>query len=60
MLYILSLKSIVQRHGILQHRAADNTQLYSQLSLNHAIALQKEAAAMEKCLADVHLWMIIN
>ena len=58
--YMLPLKHVVQKHGILRHAYADDTQLYCPLSVKNPSEMNGQIRKMEQCLEEVKHWMNEN
>jgi hypothetical protein len=58
--YILPLQRIIERHGILRHGYADDSQLYCPLTVGDAANTQQEVRRMERCIDDIRSWMYAN
>ncbi len=60
LVYILPLKTVIEKSHIQRHGYADDTQLYSCLSLKKPHESAAQIANMEQCLSNVRQWMKIN
>ncbi len=57
LVYILPLKAIINRHSIIRHGFADDSQMYTALPRRDIQERHQVTKRMEACLADVRLWM---
>ena len=60
LLYIAPLARLIDRHGILRHGYADDTQLYCRLPMRNATEITAAILRMNACISDVRCWMIRN
>ena len=60
LVYILPLKALIDRHVILRHGFADDTQLYSPLPRRDITARRNRVERMEGCIAELREWMCTN
>ena len=60
LLYTSALADILQRHNMLFHFYADDTQLYTSFACNDEHDLSSTAHGIEDCLADIKTWMLLN
>ena len=58
--YLLPLKRVIESHHMPRHGFADDTQLYSRLSLKKPTSCESQVQTMQDCLADVRGWMTTN
>jgi hypothetical protein len=60
LLYILPLRTIIERHHSLRHGYADDSQLYTRLPLTKPTVIQDRIIQMNMCLSEVRKWMLAN
>jgi len=60
LVYILPLKSIINRYTISRHGFADDSQLYTRLPRRNIHERSAVVKRMEKCLCEVRQWMARN
>lgn len=60
LLYVLPLRAIIEHHQTLRHGYADDTQLYTRLSIKYPELALQSVSQMNACLSDVRDWMLAN
>ena len=60
LLYTSPLGNIVREHGLSFHFYADISQLYTSIVCNDNSDLATATQHLEKCVADINLWMNAN
>jgi hypothetical protein len=60
LLYILPLRTIIERHQSLRHGYADDAQLYARLSMRQPRKIMDTVSQMNTCLSEVRGWMLAN
>ena len=59
-MYTSPLRAVIERHGILYHKYADDLQLYVPYNPSCTDSRESAWAAMSKCILDVETWMSQN
>ena len=59
-LYVRPLSDVIQRHSVLYHTYADDTQIYVKFNKNCLTGMQMSLCQLEHCIADISCWMSQN
>ena len=60
LVYLLPLRRVINQYAINRHGFADDTQLYSRLSVKNTTMRTHQVNIMEECIASVRTWMTVN
>ena len=60
LVYLLPLRRVINQYAINRHGFADDTQLYSRLSVKITTMRTHQVNIMEECIASVRTWMTVN